>query len=44
MLKDELELKPAAKATHIIEIRNRIRSIMNSFGSDGSGNKRTNRR
>jgi hypothetical protein len=39
MLKDELELKPAAKATHVIEIKNDIRSILNSFRCDACGNK-----
>jgi hypothetical protein len=36
---DGFELNPAAKATHVMEIRNEMRSIVDSFRCDGSGNK-----
>jgi hypothetical protein len=39
MLKDERELKPAAKATHVMEIRNEITSIVHSARGGGSENR-----
>jgi len=36
---DGLELNPAAKATHVTDTKNEMKSIIDSFRCDGSGNK-----
>jgi len=40
ILNGELELKPTAKATHIIKIINEIKSMIKHRRDDGYGNKR----